>query len=91
MNWLWANPKLESVIFLMRRLHICFTFLNCTVLHMDSARPDAIETEAGVYATNTTVYAANTMLDGKAYHRAVRRHLFTYKALWHLKWPLIKS
>ena len=37
---------------------------------MASAELDDLWTEAGVYAAKTT----QTMLDGKAYYRAVREH-----------------
>jgi len=69
----WANPKFENVIFLMGVLHICFNFLKAMGQHMESAGLDDLWTEARVFATNTT----DTMLDGKAYYRAVRGHLLT--------------
>jgi len=53
---------------------------------MDSAGLDELWTEAGIYAANTT----QTMLDDKAYYRAVRGHQLNYEVLWHLKWPLFK-
>ena len=54
---------------------------------MDSAGLDDLWTEAGVYAANTI----QTMLDGKAYYCDVTGHQLTYEALWHLKWPMVKS
>ena len=44
---------------------------------MENAGLDDPWTEAGVYAAHTT----DTMLDGKAYYRAVRGHQLTYEAL----------
>ena len=54
---------------------------------MDSAGLDALWTEVGVYAADTT----QTMLDCKAYYHTVRGHQLTYVALWPLKWPMFKS
>jgi len=48
---------------------------------MDSAGLDDLWTEGDIYAANTT----QTILDGKAYYRAVREHQLTYQVLWHLK------
>lgn len=79
----WANPKFENVIFLMGGLHICLNFLKAIGQHMENAGLDDLWTEAGVYATNTT----GTMLDGKAYYRAVRGHQMTYETVWHIKRP----
>lgn len=82
----WANPKFENVIFLMGGLHICFNFLKAIGQHMESSGLDDLWTESGVYAANTT----ETMLDGKAYYRAVRGHQLTYEALWHIKWSMFQ-
>jgi len=54
---------------------------------MDSAGLDGLWTETGVYVANTT----QTMLDGKAYYRAVRGHQRTYEAPWNPNWPMFKS
>ncbi|XP_071479491.1 uncharacterized protein [Diadema antillarum] len=83
----WANPKFGKVIFLLGGLHITFNFLKAIGQHMESAGLDDLWTEAGVYATNTT----DSMLDGKAYYRAVRGHQLTYEALWRIKWPLFQK
>ena len=67
----WANPTFPHVIFIMGGLHICFNFLKAIGKHMENAGLDDPLTEAGVY------YAAHTndtMLDGKAYYRAMRGH-----------------
>jgi len=83
----WANPKFESVLFLMEELHICFNFLKSIGKHMDSAGLDDLWIEAGIYAANTT----KTMLDGKAYCHAVRGHQLTHEVFWHFKWQMFKS
>ena len=75
---MWANSKFESVNFLMGGLHICFNFLKSIGQHMDSTGLDYLWTDVGVYVANTT----QTMLDGKAYYLAVRRHQLKYEALW---------
>ena len=49
---------------------------------MENAGLDDQWTEAGV------AHTTDTMLDGKAYDRAVRGHQLTYEALWHIKWPM---
>lgn len=41
--------------------------------------------ETGLFAANSTV----TMLNGKAYYRAVRRHLWTYEAIRRILWERI--
>lgn len=83
----WANSQYKDVIFLMGGLHICFHFLKAIGQHMESAGLDDLWAESGVYAPNTT----ETMLEGKAYYRAVRGHLLTYEALWHIKWLMFES
>ena len=78
----WANPKFAHIIFIMGGLHICFNFLKAICKHMENAGLDDQWTEAGV------AHTTDTMLDGKAYDRAVRGHQLTYEALWHIKWPM---
>jgi len=68
----------------MGGLHISFNFFQSIAQHLDRLGLDDLRNEAAVYAANTT----QTMLDGKAYYRAVRGHKLTYEALWHLKWPM---
>ena len=60
---LWAYPKLESFIFLMGGLRICFNLLKRIDQQMDSTRLDDLWTEAVVYAA----HSIQTMLDDKAY------------------------
>ena len=80
----WANPRFEKVIFLLGGLHIAFNFLKVMGQHMENAGLADLWTESGVYAVNST----ESMLEGKAYYRAVRGHLLTYEALWHTKWQV---
>ena len=54
---------------------------------MENAGLDDLWTESGLYATNTTA----SMLEGKAYYRAVRAHRLTYEALWTIKWPMFET
>jgi len=83
----WFNPQYNNVILLLGGLHISFNFLKAIGQHLECAGLDDLWIEAGVYAANTTV----SMLDGKAYYRAVRGHQLTYEALWHVKWKMFES
>ena len=82
-----VNHKFVGVIFIMGGLRIRYNFFKSISQYMDNAGLDDLWTETGVYAVNTT----QTMLEVKAYLRAVRGHQLTYEALWHLKWPMFKS
>jgi len=79
----WANPEeFSSVILMMGGLHVCFNFIHAIGQHMENSGLEDVWLEAGVFGPNTV----NTVMEGKAYYRAVRGHLLTYEALWRLKW-----
>ena len=65
----------------MGGLHICFHFLHAIGQHMEYSGLEDVWVETGVFGQNT----ASKVLEGKAYYRAVRGHLLTYEALWHLR------
>ena len=68
----------------MGGLHVCFNFLKAIGQHIGSAGLDYVWIESGVFAPNTT----ETVLEGKAYYRAVRGHMLAYKSLWHIRWRM---
>ena len=65
----------------MGGFHICFNFLRAIGQHMEYSGLEDVWVETGVFGQNT----ASKVLEGKAYYRAVRGHLLTYEALWHLR------
>lgn len=84
----WANQTdYKNVIFCMGGLHVCFNYLRAIGQHMECAGLEDVWVETGIFAPNT----ASTVLDGKAYYRAVRGHLLTYEALWRLKWRMFQT
>lgn len=81
----WANEEnYENVIFRMGGLHVCFNFLKAIGQHVESAGLDYVWIESGVFAPNNT----ETVLEGKAYYRAVRGHMLAYESLWRIRWRL---
>ena len=81
----WANEEnYRNVIFRMGGLHVCFNFLKAIGQHVESAGLDYVWIESGVFAPNTT----ETVLEGKAYYRAVRGHMLAYEALWRIRWRM---
>ena len=81
----WANDEnYSNVIFRMGGLHVCFNFLKAIGQHVESAGLDYVWIESGVFAPNTT----ETVLEGKAYYRAVRGHILAYEALSRIRWRM---
>lgn len=79
----WANPdKYKDVVVVLGDLHICFNFLKVIGQHYDSSGLDDVWVESGLFAQNST----EAMLNGKAYYRAVRGHLWAYEALRSIWW-----
>ena len=80
---IWSNPEMYSdVILLMGDLHILFNFLKGIGQHLESSGLEDIWVETGLFGPNTT----DSMMEGKAYYRAVRGHTLAYEALWRFWW-----
>ena len=54
---------------------------------MDSSGLDDLWVESGLFAANST----ETMMEGKAYYRVVRAHIWTFDALYRIKWKQFKE
>ena len=84
----WKYPdKYKNVILLTGDLHILFNFLKVIGQHFDNAGLDDVWIESGLYAQKST----HSMLEGKAYYRAVPGHCIAYEALFRLKWNKFKG
>ena len=80
---IWADlNKYKDVILMMGGLQISFNFLKAIGQHMDSSGLDDLWVEGG------PTYA---MMEGKAYYRAVRAHIWTFEALYCIKWKQFKE
>ena len=84
----WANKEnYGNVIFRMGGLHVCINFLKAIGQHIESAGLDYVWIESAVFAPNTT----ETVLEGKAYYRAVRGHMLAYESLWRIRWRMFRD
>ena len=63
-------------------MHVCFNFLKAIGQHIGSADLDYVLIEYGFLTPNTT----ETVLEGKAFYRAVRGHMLAYESLWRIRW-----
>ena len=79
----WANQELyENVVMMLGDLHILFNFLKAIGQHFENSGLDDIWVESGLFAQNSV----ESMMDGKAYYRAVRGHTLAYEALSRIRW-----
>ena len=79
----WANPDIyENIVMMMGALHILFNFLKAIGQHFENSGLDDIWVESELFAQNSV----ESMMQGKAYYRAVRGHILAYEALSRIRW-----
>ena len=79
----WANPDIyENIVMMMGALHILFNFLKAIGQHFENSGLDDIWVESELFAQNSV----ESMMQGKAYYRAIRGHTLAYEALSRIRW-----
>ena len=82
----WAIPEYrEKLVVQLGGLHISMCFLKTIGDHMKGSGLVDSWIESGLLGPN----AAETVMNGKAYKRAMRAHKITLQALWRLLVPLL--
>ena len=80
---IWANPETyKNTIVLLGDLHILFNFLKVIGQHFENSGLADVWVESNVLAQNST----ETVMNGKAYYRAIRGHTLAYEALSQIWW-----
>ena len=78
-EFVWPNEEnYGNAIFRIGGLHVCFSFLKAIGQHIGSSGLDYVRIEYGDIAP----YTSETVLERKAYYRAVRGHMLAYQSLW---------
>ena len=87
MEMKWYHPELRTkLIPRMGGLHISMNFMKVIGQHMESSGLKGVWVESGVLAEG----AAEKVMAGKDYNKAMRLHKMTWQALWREFLPLIE-
>lgn len=82
----WANPEYqEKLVVQLGGLHISMCFLKTIGKHMNGSGLAEAWVESGLLGPNAT----ESVLNGKAYKRAMRAHKITIQAMWQLLMPVL--